>query len=162
MQNKANGILFCLGQKGAGATNTLFSHTGLGLLEQSVRRLFTHEGADVVKTDSSSKFVLDSLKLSIFDAHLEYMKDFGANLESSLRRQDEKAVVFVEELDEDLELVKESSDIISSLPMVPVSKGIYTRINVRSVEHFQQLMKREELLRKNIQDQDKAKGINRA
>ena len=121
-----------------------------------MRRLFTHEGADVMKTDSSSKFVLDSLKLSIFDAHLDYMKDFGANLESSLRRQDEKAVVFVEELDEDLELVKESSDIISSLPMVPVSKGIYTRINVRSVEHFQQLMKREELLRKNIQDQDKA------
>jgi len=152
MQNKANGIIFSLGQKGAGTASTLFSHTGLGLLEQSVKRLFTHEGADVVKSDSSSKFVLGSLTLSIFDAHLDYMKDFGANLESSLRRQDEHSVVFSEELDEDLDLIKEHSDSIASLPMVPISKGIYTRMNVRSVEHFQQLMKREELLRKNIQD----------
>lgn len=106
VSHQANGIVLAVGQKGAGVSGTLFGDHGL--LEAAVGRLLT-AGRTVA--------------LSVFDAHLEYLKDFGANLESSLRRQAEGAVEFLEDLDEDLEMAKESD-----LPMVPIAHGRYTRI----------------------------------
>ena len=124
VRHEANGLVLAVGQKGAGAAGTMFG--AHGLLEAAVRRLL----------------LAGQVALSVFDAHLQYLKDFGANLESSLRRQAEEAVEFIEDLDEDLEMAREVD-----LPMVPIAHGRYTRIQIKSIEQFQQVMRRSWLLR---------------
>ena len=68
------------------------------------------------------------MNLQIYDIHLEYIKDFGRNLNANLEAN-EKDVQFREDLDIDLTPVAEVEEGCDSLPIVPL-KGELTKITI--------------------------------